>query len=137
MCIKAINDEIIYWLETLTYWKSIIIFGIKSVKIIFHKSKFFLHQGSFLQVKIYPSWRKFSTIQNFSFIKEVFLKQKFFLSWKTFSTNKVFPFIKEVFHKDFLTNKIYSTSKDFFMIKKVFLKESLLSKEKIFHLYST
>ena len=94
-----------------------------TIRELFSKPRFLLHQGDFAQVEIFPSSRTspqaksfpssrtFSTIKHFYFIMEVFLKQRYsvhqgsfqqvkaFPSWRKLSTSKDFSFIKEVFHK--------------------------------------
>ena len=59
-------------------------------KEIYHASKFFVDQGSFLQAKIFLEAKDFSTRKDFPLIMEVFHKQRFFLDRRNFPQGTIF-----------------------------------------------
>ena len=70
-----------------------------AVKKLFHKQRFILDQGSFLQ--FFSQTRKFLTNKSPSLIKEINHKQRFFLNQRRFPQSKIFlqTKIKKVFYK--------------------------------------
>ena len=119
--IKNVSHEKIFFLHETIF---------SSKKISFIK-EIFLHQGSFPQANIFPSFRKFSTSQHFFLIKKIFHRQTFYLHQEYIHQENIFPLsrkfsmIKNVFHEqrlfldqgNFLQSKNFSNSQDFFVNK--------------------